>query len=60
MTEQDWRVAKQRTGELETAGEWLKSYFPATQVLLESLLGVGWGGGCMRGRRRSEGFGGER
>lgn len=44
MTEEDWRAAK-KTGELEIAGEWLKSYFPATQVLLESLLGVGWGVG---------------
>ena len=51
MTGQDWRAAKQRTGELETAGEWLKSYFPATQVLLESLLGVGWWGVVHEGEK---------
>ena len=51
MTGQDWRAAKQRTGELETAGEWLKSYFPATQVLLESLLGVGWRGVVHEGEK---------
>ena len=43
MTEEQWRAAKQKTGEQEIAGEWLKSYFPATQVLLGGLLGVGWG-----------------
>ena len=45
MTEEGWRAATKKTGELEIAGEWLKSCFPATQVLLESLLGVGWGVG---------------